>query len=280
MNRIALVTGTSSGVGLSTAVLLAHSGFTVVATMRNLEKRNPLETRAKTENVTLDVRRLDVQDAASIDECVNSVVRDYGRIDVLVNNAGAGYLGTLEQTSIDDLNQTMDVNFFGVWRVTQAVLPIMRSAGSGRIVTVTSVGGLIGHPFNDAYCAAKFAVEGFMESLAPVVKRLGISVSLIEPGAINTEFVASVLETRENLQQPVPEAYSKMLDAYLAATEQVFATVGQTGDDVAKVIAEAATADVPHFRYQTSDLIRSLVSSKYVDPTGDAVVAMSGDRLP
>ncbi|MEW5858284.1 MAG: SDR family oxidoreductase [Cyanobacteriota bacterium] len=280
MNRIALVTGTSSGVGLSTAVLLAQSGFTVVATMRNLEKRNPLETRAKTENVTLDVRRLDVQDAASIDECVNSVVRDYGQIDVLVNNAGAGYLGTLEQTSIDDLNQTMDVNFFGVWRVTQAVLPLMRSAGSGRIITVTSVGGLIGHPFNDAYCAAKFAVEGFMESLAPVVKRLGISVSLIEPGAINTEFVASVLETRANLQQPVPEAYSKMLDAYLAATEQVFATIGQTGDDIAKVIAEAATADVPHFRYQTSDLIRGLVSSKYVDPTGDAVVAMSGDRLP
>jgi len=280
MAQIALVTGTSSGIGLSTAVLLAQSGFTVVATMRNLAKSAVLEAHAKSAGVPLDVRRLDVQDEASVEGCVREALGTYGRIDVLVNNAGAGYLGTLEQTPPDALRQTMDVNFFGVWRVTQAVFHTMRAARSGRIITVSSVGGLIGQPFNDAYCAAKFAVEGFMESLAPVAKRLGIHVSLVEPGPVNTEFVASVQEQMVKRPQPVHEDYRPMLDAYLAGTRQAFATLGQTGDDVGKVIVEAATADAPHFRYTTSEFIRGIVSRKYVDPTGDSVVALSGARLP
>ena len=280
MAQIALVTGTSSGIGLSTAVLLAQSGFTVVATMRNLAKSAVLEAHAKSAGVSLDVRRLDVQDEASVEGCVREALGTYGRIDVLVNNAGAGYLGTLEQTPPDALRQTMDVNFFGVWRVTQAVFHTMRAARSGRIITVSSVGGLIGQPFNDAYCAAKFAVEGFMESLAPVAKRLGIHVSLVEPGAVNTEFVASVQEQMVKRPQPVHEDYRPMLDAYLAGTRQAFATLGQTGDDVGKVIVEAATADAPHFRYTTSEFIRGIVSRKYLDPTGDSVVALSGARLP
>ncbi|TMA93295.1 MAG: SDR family oxidoreductase, partial [Deltaproteobacteria bacterium] len=236
------------------AVALARASFTVVATMRNLGKAASLQARAKAEGVTLDVRQLDVQDEHSVDACVRDVLRDHGRIDVLVNNAGAGFLGTLEQTSFEDLRRTMDINFFGVWRVTRAVLPAMRAARSGRIISVTSIGGLIGQPFNDAYCAAKFAVEGWMESLAPVVKRLGIHVSLIEPGPVNA--------------------------AYIAGTQEAFATVGQTGDDVAAVIVEAATAESPHLRYVTSDVVRGLVARKYVDPTGDTVLAMSGARLP
>src|SRR5213080_757154 len=154
MARIALVTGTSSGIGLSTAVALARKDFTVVATMRNLGKAAALQARAKADGVALDVRQLDVQDEHSVDACVRDVLRDHGRIDVLVNNAGAGFLGTLEQTSFEDLRRTMDINFFGVWRVTRAVLPAMRTARSGRIISVTSIGGLIGQPFNDAYCAA------------------------------------------------------------------------------------------------------------------------------
>lgn len=278
--KIALVTGTSSGIGLSTAVLLAQSGFTVIATMRDTAKASRLQARIREAGVNVEIGRLDVQDDASVEECVREAIKTHGRIDLLVNNAGAGYLGSLEQTSPQDLRRTMEVNFFGVWRVTQAVFPLMRAARSGRILTVTSVGGLIGQPFNDAYCAAKFAVEGFMESLAPVARRLGIEVSLIEPGAVNTEFVGSVQAFLHKTTREPQEGYSPMLEAYLTATQQTFATIGQTPEEIGQVIVEAATTDTPHFRYTTSDVIRALISRKYVDPTGDSIIALAGARLP
>ena len=155
----------------------------------------------------------------------------------------------------------------------------MRAAGAGRIVTITSIGGLIGQPFNDAYCAAKFAVEGFMESLAPVAQRMGVQVVLVEPGPVNTEFVASV---RSKAQAPGIdlEAYRPLREAYLAAAAQAFASIGQTGSDIANIIADAADAKTPHFRYATSDMIRALVGRKYVDPTGDSILALVGARLP
>ena len=279
MKAVALVTGTSSGIGLFTAVQLAQAGLAVVATMRNPAKAAALKAEAAAVGVELDVRALDVQDAASIAACVNGVLGDYGRIDLLVNNAGSGFLGTMEETTFEQLTQVMDVNFYGVWRVTEAVFPHMRRAGSGRIVTNTSIGGLIGQPFNDAYCAAKFAVEGFMESLAPAASRLGIHVSIVEPGPVATEFVATV---REKLGQTQPTeasaAYTTMRDSYLAASTQVFA-MAQTGADVARVMVAAATAEQPHLRYVTSDLVRGIAGRKYVDLTGDSIIAMTGARL-
>ena len=280
MSGVALVTGTSSGIGLFTAVHLAEAGFTVVATMRDTAKAGALREAASAAGVAIEVRALDVQDAVSIVSCVSAAVSAHGRLDVLVNNAGSGFLGTLEDTSFAQLTDVMDVNFFGVWRATEAVFPIMRAAGRGRIISVSSVGGLIGQPFNDAYCAAKFAVEGMMESLAPVAKRLGIHVSLIEPGPVNTEFVARVLDRRVQVDGPnAADPYAAMRASYLAGTEQAFAAVGQTGADVARVIVEAATAEHPHLRYTTSDLARTIVSRKYVDPTGDSVLALNGSRL-
>lgn len=278
--KVALVTGTSSGIGLSTAIQLAQSGFTVIATMRNTAKAGMLQARAQEAGVPIQVRQLDVQQDASVANCVQDVIKDYGQIDVLVNNAGIGYLGSLEQTSVENLRQIMETNFFGVWRVTQAVFPLMRTARSGRILTISSIGGLIGQPFNDAYCAAKFAVEGFMESLAPVAKRLGVDLSIIEPGAINSEFVSAVQELMAQSTQELQEGYGPMLDSYLTMTRQVFASAAQTPDEVGRVIVEAATTDTPHFRYTTSEPTRSLISHKYVDPTGDSIIALTGSRLP
>jgi NAD(P)-dependent dehydrogenase (short-subunit alcohol dehydrogenase family) len=278
--RVALVTGTSTGIGLSTAIYLARGGFQVIATMRDLAKAEALKQRAAIEEVAIAIRRLDVQDDKSIRTCIDEVMQEFGRIDVLVNNAGAGLLGSTEQTSAAALQRTMDINFFGVWRCTQAVLPIMRAARSGRIISVSSIGGLIGQPFNDAYCAAKFAVEGMMESLAPVVKRYGIQVALIEPGPVNTEFVATVVKQRDDRAGVEIADYEPMLAAYLSGSRQSFATAGQTGDDIAAVILEAATAESPQLRYLTSDMIRGIAARKYVDTTGDSIVAMTGARLP
>ncbi|GAC1535671.1 MAG: SDR family oxidoreductase [Herpetosiphon sp.] len=277
--KVALVTGTSSGIGLSTAILLATSGYTVVATMRDTAKKGPLIDQAREAGVTLDLRTLDVEQDASVAACVQAVIDQYGHIDLLVNNAGAGYLGTLEQTSMSDLRRTMEVNFFGVWRVVQAVFPHMRAVHAGRIVTVTSVGGLIGQPLNDAYCAAKFAVEGFMESLAPVAKRLGVLISLVEPGPVNTGFVAAVQAIMPE-SMPLKEIYGPMVDAYVAATQQTFAALGQTPQQVAQVILEAASTATPHFRYVTSDMIHALVARKYVDVTGDGIIELFAARLP
>jgi NAD(P)-dependent dehydrogenase (short-subunit alcohol dehydrogenase family) len=278
MAPIALVTGTSTGIGLSTAIHLAHKGFEVVATLRNPARAEALKARAAAENVRLHVRELDVQSEASVHACVDDVLKTHGRIDLLVNNAGAGFLGTLEQTSDEAVRRTMDVNFFGVWRMTQAAFPSMRARGSGRIIAVSSIGGLVGQPFNDAYCAAKFAVEGFLESLAPVARKLGIHVSLIEPGPVATEFVATVLATGNGMQSAAAAAYRPMLESYIAASKAMF-SMSQTADDIAKVIVEAATATAPRLRYPTSDAMLGLIRRKYTDPTGDSVVAMTGEQF-
>jgi len=270
--KVALVTGTSSGIGLSTAVQLAQHGYAVIATMRDTSKAEALEARAKEAGVNIDIHALEVQDDASVTECVEYILKTYGHIDLLVNNAGAGYFGTMEQTTMQELRRTMEVNFFGVWRVTQAVFPLMRLAHSGRIVTVTSVGGLIGQPFNDAYCAAKFAVEGYMESLVPVARHLGVDIVLIEPGPVNTNFVASVVAQLPQSSQELQEVYNPMVQAYMGGSQERFATIGQTPDQVAGVIIEASTAEKPHFRYPTSPVMQGFIGQKFVDTTGDKLV--------
>jgi len=270
--KVALVTGTSTGIGLSTAIQLAQQGYKVIATMRDISKAGPLEARAKEAGVSVEIRTLEVQDNTSVEGCIREIIENDGHIDLVVNNAGAGYFATMEQTSMQELQRTMDVNFFGVWRVTQAVFPLMRAARSGRIVTVTSVGGLIGQPFNDAYCAAKFAVEGFMESLVPVARRVGVDIVLIEPGPVNTNFVASVLAQLPESSPELQVIYNPMVQAYMGGSQERFAMIGQTPDQVAEVIVEASTAEKPHFRYPTSDMMQNFIGQKYVDTTGDKIV--------
>ncbi|MBM7113129.1 SDR family oxidoreductase [Archangium primigenium] len=278
MARVALITGTSSGIGLDTAVHLAQAGFHTVATLRDPARARALQERARAAGVSLDIQPLDVASDASVSACVRGVLERHGRIDVLVNNAGAGFLGTLEQTSLEALRSVMEVNFFGVWRMTQAVFPVMREAKSGRIITVTSVGGLVGQPFNDAYCAAKFACEGFLESLAPVARTLGIHLSNIEPGPVNTEFVTHVKAKISGQPSPGDAHYQPLLERYMAGSAAVYQHA-QTGEDIARIIVEAATVPEPHFRYATSDLVRQVAGRKYTDLTGDALVNMMGARL-
>lgn len=278
-NQIALVTGCSTGVGLHTAVRLAERGFTVVATMRDVGKQQALIDEAAKAGVSLEVMALDVADQSSIDGAVAAVLAKHGRIDLLVNNAGAGFLGSLEQTSDADLRRTMEVNFFGVWNMTRAVVPAMRAQGSGRIISVTSVGGLLGQPFNEAYCAAKFAVEGMMEGFAPLARQMGIAVCLVEPGPINTEFVASVRSSSAGSIAGMAAPYDKYIASYMASSGNVFATYGQTGDDIAVIIADIAQADQPDFRNITSDFAKAMVKPKVVDETGNNVIDIFAARL-
>ena len=265
---ITIVTGTSSGIGLEVAVQAAVAGLTVVATMRDLAKADGLRAAASARGATVDIRQLDVTDQASIDACVASVVADHGRIDAVVNNAGAGHVGTIENETLDDVRAVMEVNFFGVVAVTKAALPHLRQAG-GRVVTVTSVGGAVGQPFSEAYCAAKFAVEGFMESLAPVAATVGVRVSVVEPGAVASEFVPNIgLSSAAMVAEA--GAYGPALGSYLARSGQSFANA-QSSSDAAAAIVEVLVADAPPVRAQTSDGARAFVGTKYADLDGSAV---------
>lgn len=278
--KTVLITGCSSGIGCSTALLFARKGFRVIATMRNLEKANALQKRLAEENMSIDIRQLDVTQDRFIQSFVKNILHDYKKIDVLINNAGSGLLGTLEQTSLSQAQEIMNTNFFGAWCMTKAILPSMRSNKAGHIISVTSIGGVIGQPFNDAYCAAKFATEGMMESLAPVLKRLGIHVSLIEPGPVNSEFVSSTLNKSSELSSDLECDYRTMLDSYSQATKNAFSQFAQSPDDIAKIILDVAMDKSPCFRYQTSEVSRKMASLKFVDPTGNQVIAATGSRLP
>jgi NAD(P)-dependent dehydrogenase (short-subunit alcohol dehydrogenase family) len=265
---VLLVTGASSGIGLATAVGAARAGFTVVATVRDPDRAGALTDAAMAAGVDVDVRKLDVTDAESVARCVEGVLSSYGRLDALVNNAGAAHLGTLETDSIDGVRAAFEVNFFGVVAMSRAAMPHLRASG-GRLVTVSSVGGIVGQPFNEAYCAAKFAVEGFMESLAPVAATVGVRVSVVEPGAVASSFVANAgVDFPAMLAAAGP--YAPALLGYAGHVAASFASP-QSAEDAAAVIVDTLLAANPAFRVQTSDTARSFVSVKLADLTGHAV---------
>jgi NAD(P)-dependent dehydrogenase (short-subunit alcohol dehydrogenase family) len=184
---IALITGSSSGFGLLTSVELAKAGFRVVATMRDLGRRGALDQAAAAAGVELDTRQLDVTSFDTIPGLVGQVVRDFGRLDVLVNNAGFPVAGFAEDIRLEELRLQFETNFFGAVAMAKAVLPVMRRQGSGHIIQVSSVSGLNGAATLSSYSASKHALEGWSESLRFEVKPLGIKVVLVEPGAFQTD---------------------------------------------------------------------------------------------
>ncbi len=272
MSKIILITGTSSGLGSSVAVQAAKSGHTVYASMRNLEKRSALDDLAAQEKVDLSVVQLDVQDTASINAAVDAIIEKEGRIDVLINNAGAGFVRTTEQATEEEIKWVMDVNLMGVVRCTKAVIPHMRVARAGHIITVSSVGGLVGQPFNEIYCAAKYAVEGFSEALACyVTPSFGINFTLVEPGGIQSEFAASVLKQVAATGGMLDDEYLPILQQYIGGAEsrQDGSDIYQTAEQVAGVIMNCIESENPPIRTRTSEWGEQFTRLKTeLDPTG------------
>ncbi|MET0976770.1 MAG: SDR family NAD(P)-dependent oxidoreductase [Leifsonia sp.] len=271
---VVLITGTSSGIGLATAVAAAGGGATVVATMRDTAKAGPLRDAAASAGVRVDIRALDVTDAAAVVAVVDGVVADHGRLDVLVNNAGAGHVGTIEQDSLDAYRATMEVNYFSVVSATKAALPHLRASG-GRVVTVSSVGGVVGQPFNEAYCAAKFAVEGFLESLAPVAAAVGVAVTIVEPGAVVTGFAGNA-GVDDATARVSGSPYAEALDGYVQRTIAAFdPAAAQTPEQVAAVIVDVMAASEPPVRVQTSERATAFAGVKLGDLDGSRVQAVT-----
>ena len=226
-----LITGTSSGIGLATAVAAVRAGWTTVATMRDPDRAGPLREAA--EDAFLDIRRLDVTDAASIAECLDGVRRTYGRLDAVVNNAGiSNFDPTLEMSTMDNLRANLEVNFFGVIAVSRAAMPMLR-ASRGRLVSIGSVHGVVGQPFNEAYCAAKFAVEGFMEALAPVALEHGVAVSVVVPGFVPGTSFGRFPDINRRTIQAASGPYAPTFAAYVDwVVNQGWEAAGQKPQEV------------------------------------------------
>ena len=185
---VAVVTGSSSGIGYETSLLLAKNGFFTYATMRSPDKSNKIINLKQNEKLPLEVLRLDVTDDKSVKEAIKKIVNERGTIDVLVNNAGYALVGPLEELSIQEFKEQFETNVFGVIRVIKEILPIMRKQRHGIIVNISSVAGRTGFPLTSAYVSSKFALEGLSESIAYEIEQFGIKVILIEPGVIKTNF--------------------------------------------------------------------------------------------
>lgn len=280
-----LITGTSTGVGLEAAILFAQKGYKVYATMRNLGKGEALKQKIMEGNLDITLLPLDVTLPASITATVQTIIDEDGKIDILVNNAGAGFAKTTEQASEAEIRWVTEVNYLGVVFCTQAVLPYMRKQKSGQIISVTSVGGLVGQPFNELYCGAKFAVEGYMESLATYVsKAFNIKISTVEPGGIATEFMTSAVgKTMENGQLASGE-YLPIFEKYLAKNQERAQEsdhqVYQTGREVAEVIWTVAENENPPFRIRTSEWAEDFSRLKtQADPDGTKLINQIIDHL-
>ncbi len=272
MSKTVLITGTSSGLGVSLAVQAAQAGHKVYATMRNLSKKDVLEKAAGAAGVTVNILQLDVQDTASVNAAVDTIIGADGRIDTLINNAGAGFVRTTEQATEDDVNWVMDVNFMGVVRCTKAVISHMRQARSGHVITISSVGGLVGQPFNEIYCAAKFAVEGYSEALASyVTPNFGINFTTVEPGGIKSEFATNVLKHVQETGGMLEDEYLPILQKYIGGAEnrQGGGDIYQTSDEVAAVVMTCMEAETPPIRTRTSVWGEKFTRLKTEpDPTG------------
>lgn len=188
-DRVAVITGSSSGIGLLTAIELVRGGYRVVATMRDIARRTRLDEAAERAGVAgqLDVRRLDITETDAISALTEAVVRDYGRINLLVNNAGFAMAGFVEDLRLAEIRQQFETNFFGHLAMTKAVLPFMRRQRSGHIIMVSSINGLVGQPVLSSYSSSKFALEGWSEALRIETFSLGIRVVLVEPGSFATD---------------------------------------------------------------------------------------------
>lgn len=234
MEKIALVTGSSSGIGLETALALARDGYQTFASMRNTGKSGELENAAKKEGLKIEITELDVDKEESIVSAVKKVVDSSGRLDVLVNNAGYGQFGCTEDVPVEDFRKQFETNFFSVVRIIQEVAPVMRRQGSGNIVNISSVAGRIGLPGSPAYISSKFALEGLVECLRYELGQFGINTTLIEPGVIKTNFFNS-MKVPDSKTDP---KYKQLTDNILSGLKMMV-EMGTAPSQVADIVMKS-----------------------------------------
>jgi NAD(P)-dependent dehydrogenase (short-subunit alcohol dehydrogenase family) len=274
MKQTVLITGTSSGFGKTSAKYFAARGWNVIATMRQPEAEKDLQLIPD-----ILVTKLDVTDTATISKAVETGIARFGRIDAVINNAGFGLFGLFETTPVEKVREQFEVNLFGVMNVIRELLPHFRKNKQGLILNVSSGAGVFALPMISFYCASKFALEGFSESLSYELASQNIRVKIIEPGGVlSTNFgKRSGTEAAQNL--PLRD-----YDAFVAATNQVFAGLRAnrlaTEEDVAKVIFEAATDGTDRLRYVATPDIEPLVKARRETSESNYIATMCSQLSP
>ncbi len=244
---VVLITGCSSGIGLVTALQFSRKGDTVFASMRDTSKAGDLERAAQSENLRVEVVQLDVTEDASVRKAVERVLASAGRIDVLVNNAGIGSDGPIEDTDDDEAKEVFETNFFGVLRVTRAVLPTMREQRSGTIVNVSSLSGKVSTPYGGIYSASKYALEAASEALYYEVHPFGIRVLIIEPGGFETRMGEHDWRVRRFTERSPYFEYERRFSESM--TRLPGRGEGRNPQVVAQAIYDAIYTDRPKLRY-------------------------------
>lgn len=243
--RTVLLTGCSSGIGLATCHVLSRNNFMTYGTVRNLSKAKKIQDLINRENLSLKILRLDVNDNQSIKLAVKKILTDTGRIDVLINNAGYGMFGPVEEITTQEVKKQFETNFFGTIRLIKAIVPIMRKQGNGTIVNISSMVGRFGVPLNSAYVSSKFAVEGLSESISFELEEFGIRVIVIEPGVVKSDFFHNVKVKGMNLESP----YHKLMERRVNFLDKAMKNSLTSSYDVADTILEALNSKDPKFRY-------------------------------
>jgi NAD(P)-dependent dehydrogenase (short-subunit alcohol dehydrogenase family) len=256
VEKVALVTGSSSGIGFETALLLSKSGFHTYASMRNLEKSKNITEIVNTENLPLRVIQLDVNDDISVKNAINKIIAENGRIDVLINNTGYGLFSPIEDIPLDQVKEQFETNFFGVVRLVKEVLPVMRKQRNGIIVNVSSGAGRVAIPVSSAYVATKFALEGLSESMRYELKEFGINIIIIEPGVIRTNFVENMKTagTRSRSESPYADLIGRTLKGFGGLMDN-----SSPPKLVAEAILNAITSKEPEIRYVVGDDAKSIM---------------------
>ena len=275
MEKIALVTGSSSGIGLETALALARDGYYTYASMRDIKKSGEIEYAVKKEDLPIEIIELDVDKEESIIGAVKKISEDKKRIDVLVNNAGYGQFGCIEDLSVEDFRNQFETNFFSIVKIIQEVAPIMRNQNSGIIVNISSVVGKIGLPGSPAYISTKFALEGLSECLRYELDQFGIKTTLIEPGVIKTNFFNSM----KIPESKIDTKYKELTDNILAGLKMM-AEMGTPPSQVASVIIKAIHDDEILPRYSVGTDAKMFLEAKKTKTDLEFEKYMSKELFP
>ena len=245
MEKVAVVTGASSGIGFETALALAREGYHTYATMRDITKSDKIKELGEKDGLKISVLELDVDNDDSVKVAIKKILDEKQRIDVLVNNAGWGLWGCVEDVSVDEFKTQFETNFFSVIRLIQEIGPTMRKQGSGKIINISSVAGRIGFPASPAYISSKFALEGLSESLRLEMAPFGVDVIIIEPGVIKTNFLNPVRLAKKSESGT---AYRDITTRVVSGVKMM-AEMGTPPKEVADTIVKSINDDKPLPRY-------------------------------
>jgi NAD(P)-dependent dehydrogenase (short-subunit alcohol dehydrogenase family) len=261
--KVVLITGATDGLGKAAAILLAERGYRVYAAGRSAEKRAALDQLAQFKNLPMRSIELDVTSDDSVRSAVEKILAETGRIDVLINNAGLGYMAVVEEMKMEDMRRQFETNVFGVLRVTQAVLPHMRARRSGRILMISSVAGLVSPPTYGAYSSSKHALEGLSNALRLELYPFHIEVVLIEPGYIATNFRQTATELAKPYIDAAPSSpYAEIYSGAWGGANSSRSASKTTPEDCARVMMRAIETPSPKARYGVTPLARTVKFGK------------------